>query len=54
MLVFAALVVYCWMGWTSPDLSEALELKLPGTVQLGIDGYIASRGVEKVAKHFRG
>ena len=48
MLVFTALVVCRWMGWASPDLSEALELKLLGIVQLGIGGYIASRGVEKV------
>ena len=48
MLVFTALVVCRWMGWVSPDLSEALELKLLGIVQLGIGGYIASRGVEKV------
>ena len=53
MLVFTALVVCRWMGWASPDLSEALELKLLGIVQLGIGGYIASRGVEKVAANFR-
>ena len=33
-----------------PDLTEAFELKLLGIVQLGIGGYIASRGVEAVAK----
>ena len=54
MLVFTALVVCRWVGWASPDLSEALELKLLGIVQLGIGGYIASRGVKEVAKHFRG
>ena len=53
MLVFTALVVCRWMGWASPDLSEALELKLLGIVQLGIGGYIASRGMEKVAATFR-
>ncbi|WP_281648160.1 3TM-type holin [Parendozoicomonas sp. Alg238-R29] len=53
MLVFTALVVCRWMGWASPDLSEALELKLLGIVQLGIGGYIASRGVEKVVSNLR-
>ena len=53
MLVFTALIVCRWMGWASPDLSEALELKLLGIVQLGIGGYIASRGVEKVAATIR-
>ena len=53
MLVFTALVVCRWMGWASPDLSEALELKLLGIVQLGIGGYITSRGVEKVVSNLR-
>ncbi|MTI13887.1 3TM-type holin [Sansalvadorimonas verongulae] len=53
MLVFTALVVCRWMGWASPDISEALELKLLGIVQLGIGGYIASRGVEKVVSNLR-
>ena len=44
MLVFTALIVCRWMGWAAPDISEALELKLLGIVQLGIGGYIASRG----------
>ena len=53
MLVLTALVVCRWMGRASHDLSEALELKLLGIVQLGIGGYIASRGIEKVATTFR-
>ena len=53
MLTFTALVVCRWMGWASPSLSEALELKLLGIVQLGIGGYIASRGMEKVVSNFR-
>ncbi len=53
MLVLTALIVCRWMGWASPDLSEALELKLLGIVQLGIGGYIASRGVEKVVHSIR-
>ncbi len=53
MLVFTALVVCRWMGWAAPDLSEEVELKLFAIIQLGIGGYIASRGVEKVANSFR-
>ena len=53
MVTFTALIVCRWMGWASPDLSEALEMKLLGIVQLGIGGYIASRGVEKVATSLR-
>ncbi|MFK0573915.1 3TM-type holin [Endozoicomonas sp.] len=53
MLVFTALVVCRWMGWTAPDLSEEVELKLFTIIQLGIGGYIASRGIGKVAKTWR-
>ncbi len=52
MLVFAALIVCRWMGWSAPNLNAEVELKLMSIIQLGIGGYIASRGVEKVAKTF--
>jgi hypothetical protein len=53
MLTFTALVVCRWLGWTTPGLTEAVELKLLGIVQLGLGGYIASRGVEKVVRTVR-
>ncbi len=53
MLVFTALIVCRWLGWSAPDLTEAVELKLFSIVQLGIGGYIASRGIEKVADKIR-
>ena len=53
MLVFTALVVCRWLGWSAPDLSPELELKLFSIVQLGIGGYIASRGLEKMAAKIR-
>ena len=53
MLVFTALIVARWLGWSAPDLSEAVELKLFSIVQLGLGGYIASRGIEKVADKIR-
>ena len=43
MLTFTALVVCRWLGWTTPGLTEAVELKLLGIVQLGLGGYIASQ-----------
>ncbi len=52
MLVFTALIVCRWMGWASPDLSETLDLKLLGIVQLGIGGHIASRGMERVVQSY--
>ena len=48
MLIFTALIVARWMGWAAPNLTEEVELKLLSIVQLGIGGYIASRGVEKL------
>ena len=54
MLVFTALVVCRWMGWSAPSLTEAVELKLFSIIQLGIGGYIASRGLEKVTRTWRG
>ncbi|UYM16264.1 holin family protein [Endozoicomonas euniceicola] len=53
MLVFTGLIVARWLGWSAPDLSEAVELKLFSIVQLGIGGYIASRGIEKVVDKVR-
>ncbi len=47
MLVFTALIVCRWMGWASPDISETLERKLLEIAQLGIGGYIASRGLRR-------
>lgn len=53
MLVFTALVVCRWMGWAAPDLNADVELKLLNIIQLGIGGYIASRGIEKVANTWK-
>ena len=53
MLIFTALIVARWLGWSAPDLSEAVELKLFSIVQLGLGGYVASRGIEKVADKIR-
>ena len=52
MLTFTALVVCRWLGWTAPGLTEAVELKLLGIVQLGLGGYIASRGGGENCKMF--
>ncbi|WP_252177209.1 3TM-type holin [Endozoicomonas sp. 4G] len=53
MLVFTSLVVCRWMGWSAPNLTEAVELKLFSIIQLGIGGYIASRGLEKVTRTWK-
>ena len=53
MLVFMALIVCRWLGLLAPDLAPELELKLFSIVQLGIGGYIASRGIEKVVRNIK-
>ena len=54
MLVFTALVVCRWLGWSSADIAPEIELKLFTIIQLGIGGYIASRGLEKISRTWKG
>lgn len=54
MLTFVGLVVAHWLGLTAPGLSEEEVLKLLNIVQVGIGGYIASRGIEKGLKIYKG
>jgi hypothetical protein len=49
MMVFVALIVAKWSGWTAPGVSEALELRLLGLIEIGLGGYVIGRSVEKVA-----
>ncbi len=48
MLVFVGLIVARMFGYTAPNISEAEYVKLWSIMELGIGGYIASRGVEKI------
>ena len=49
MLVFTALIVARWFGWSAPELSEAEYLKLWSIVEFGLGGYVVGRSVEKIA-----
>ena len=49
MMVFVGLIVAKWIGWTAPGVSEALELRLLGLIEIGLGGYVIGRSVEKVA-----
>lgn len=50
MLWLLALVSAWWLGYVDhPRLTEDIVLSAFGLVKLGVGGYIASRGVEKVA-----
>ncbi|MCM0018913.1 MAG: holin family protein [Tagaea sp.] len=49
MLVFAGLIVARWFGLTAPGITEAVELKLWGILEIGIGGYVIGRSAEKIA-----
>lgn len=49
MLTFTGLIVARWFGWAAPNLSEAEYLALWDIVEVGLGGYVVSRGVEKIA-----
>jgi len=48
MLVFVALIVARWLGWSAPNLNEAEALKLWDIVEIGLGGYVIGRSAEKV------
>ena len=48
MLVFTALIVARWLGFSAPGISEAEVLKLWDIVQLGLGGYVIGRSAEKI------
>lgn len=49
MMVFVTLIVAKWTGYTAPGVTEALELRLLGLIEIGLGGYVIGRSVEKVA-----
>ena len=48
MLIFVALIVARWLGWSAPNLSEDEVLSLWDIVELGLGGYVVGRSVEKI------
>lgn len=54
MLVFAALIVARWLGWSAPGISEAEVVKLWSIVELGLGGYVIGRTAEKIAPAIAG
>jgi len=50
MLVMLGLITARWFGWEAPNMSQEEYLRAWDMLELGIVGYIASRGVEKTAK----
>lgn len=48
MLVFVALIVARWLGWSAPNLGEAEVMKLWDIVEIGLGGYVIGRSAEKI------
>ena len=49
MIVFVALIVARWFGWSAPNLEPEEYIKLWDIVQLGLGGYVIGRSVEKIS-----
>jgi len=54
MLVFTALIVARWLGWSAPGIGEAEVLQLWSIVELGLGGYVIGRTAEKIAPTIAG
>jgi len=48
MLVFVGLITADWLGFTAPNLTPELKMKLFDIIQIGLGGYVLGRTVEKV------
>lgn len=53
MVTFGGLIVARWLGFTTDNITTELEMKLFDILQVGIGGYIVSRGVEKSLKTWK-
>jgi len=53
MLAFVVLIFMRWFGMTPENLSDAEVLKVFEIIQIGVAGYIVSRGVEKGIKSWK-
>lgn len=53
MLTFVALIVLRMFGLTSEAITESEYLKLWDLVEIGLGGYVVSRGIEKVTKIYK-
>ena len=49
MLIFVGLITADWLGFTAPNLTPELKMKLFDIIQIGLGGYVVGRTVEKVA-----
>lgn len=48
MVMFGIMIMARWFGYTPPNMSEAELAHVYELFQIGLGGYIGSRGIEKV------
>ena len=53
MLTFVGLITADWLGFTAPNLTPELKMKLFDIIQIGLGGYVVGRTVEKVAPNIK-
>lgn len=51
MTFFGILIGARWFGYVPPNMSEAEMMQMYNLLQLGIGGYIGSRGLEKIVSN---
>ncbi len=53
MLLLTGLVSAHWLGFTPPNISDAIVSELLAIVKVGLGGYVVGRSAEKVAKNWK-
>ena len=48
MLLFAALMVAHWFGFTAPNIPESVQNSLLDIIMIGVGGYTVGRSAEKL------
>ncbi len=53
MLIFTALLVADWLGYSAPNLTPEIKMRLYDIIYLGLGGYVIGRSFEKTLGVFK-
>ena len=53
MLIFVGLITAFWLGFTAPNITEAVVVQLLEIIKIGLGGYIVGRSGEKIMKEWK-
>ena len=53
MLLFAALMVAHWFGFTAPNIPESVQNSLLDIIMIGVGGYTVGRSAEKIGQQWQ-